>query len=602
MASMNSNLIDARGATFSDVGRYQFNITQLAPDLNHSRTSLCCLKLFKTQCLWSATLDLNQLLLPVEDAAFSRSGPVPKCHDGTRKELIANIQQWAQGTGSPVCWLNGPAGSGKSAVSQTIAEWCVHKNRLAASFFFLRGGGDRSSIAHFIPTLAYQLSMSFPATKPHIQLAIQSEPSISRRSLKHQFKKLLIDPIQLTARNRNLTAIVRQKPIVIIIDALDECDDKELMAEFIEVVTDAYRHHPPPPFHVFFTSRAEEHLRKKLVTPGAHTVIYPLALSDFDAHDDIRTFLLSRFRAIYVGNRQAMRNVPVRLPWPSSADLEALVDKASGSFLFASTLIKFIDDGSDLPHRKLSMALKAHAGLDPLYSQVLLDAPRGHDVKHFLGTIVLLKDFLSITSLGVLLQREPADILRALLGIQSIIMIPSDDDHPVQPFHASLRDFLTTETRSRNLFIDPPTYHIILTVGCLNVMAVPPEDEVYRGEVQQYACNHWCYHFHQSLTTGGHNLLNHPSYFVLMNYLTAFVSQLFESWFNTLIWCGQLPNVLEVLQLVVSLLEVSVSYLLSSWGAPDNFRPSIHQLSHKGSYGSLKISKSTRRYDLVTYY
>lgn len=441
-------------------------------------------------------------------------------------------------------------------ISQTIAEWCDAKNRLAASFFFLRGGGDRSSIARFIPTLACQLSMSFPTTKPHIQLAIQSEPSISCRSLKHQFKKLLIDPIQLAARNRILTAIVRQKPFVIIIDALDECDDKELMAEFIGVVTDAYRHHPPP-FRVFFTSRVEEHLRKKLETPDAHTAIYPLALPDFDAHDDIRTFFLSRFDAIYVENRQVMRNVPVRLPWPSSADLEALVDKASGSFIFASTLIKFIEDGSDLPHRKLSVALRAHAGLDPLYSQVLSDAAQGRDVKHFLGTIVLLKDFLSITSLGVLLQREPADILRALLGIQSIIMIPGDDDHPVQPFHASLRDFLTTETRSRKLFIDPPTYHIILTVGCLNVMAVPPEDEVYRGEVQQYACNHWCYHFHQSLTGGSHNLLNHPSYFALTNYLMTFVSQLFESWFNTLIWCGQLPNVLEVLELVVSLLEVS---------------------------------------------
>jgi len=33
-------------------------------------------------------------------------------------------------------WLNGPAGAGKSAILQTIAERCKD-NRLAASFFFL---------------------------------------------------------------------------------------------------------------------------------------------------------------------------------------------------------------------------------------------------------------------------------------------------------------------------------------------------------------------------------------------------------------------------------------------------------------------------------
>src|SRR6202044_1971607 len=80
----------------------------------------------------SATSDLNQLLRPVDDAAYSQRGRVARCLHGTREELIANIVRWIdKRSGHPICWLNGPAGAGKSAVSQTVAEWCDTKKRLA---------------------------------------------------------------------------------------------------------------------------------------------------------------------------------------------------------------------------------------------------------------------------------------------------------------------------------------------------------------------------------------------------------------------------------------------------------------------------------------
>ncbi|KIM71982.1 hypothetical protein PILCRDRAFT_34471, partial [Piloderma croceum F 1598] len=269
--------------------------------------------------------------------------PIAKCLQGTHEQLIATIIGWIDGDMDHlICWLNGPAGSGKSAVSQTVAELCDASGRLAASFFFLQGAGDRSRIAGLIPTLAYQLSISIPTTKPFIQLVLHTDPLIVRQALRHQFKKLVIKPI-LTVTDTNTT----MTPMIIFVDALDECDNRELMAEFIEIIADAYRENCRLPLRVFFTSRVEEHLRKKLEAPAACSVIYLLALQDFDAANDIRKFFRHRFATIYEENHRLMRDVP--WPWPSHTDLAALVRKASGSFIFAFTLINFVDDGADLP-------------------------------------------------------------------------------------------------------------------------------------------------------------------------------------------------------------------------------------------------------------
>src|SRR5262245_29244041 len=163
---------------------------------------------------------------------YNRSGPVAKCLPGTRQNIITVIKNWADEDGDhPICWLNGPAGFGKSAIAQTIAEFYAAERRLAGSFFFRRGEGPRSKIARLIPTLSHQLALAFPAMEPSIQFAIKKEPYIAseRQSLEYQFQKLMIDPMVSASAAIGLT-----KP-VIVIDGLDECDDKELMEEFIDV-------------------------------------------------------------------------------------------------------------------------------------------------------------------------------------------------------------------------------------------------------------------------------------------------------------------------------------------------------------------------------
>jgi hypothetical protein len=47
----------------------------------------------------------------------------------------------------------------------------------------------------------------------------------------------------------------------------------------------------------------------------------------------------------------------VRTPWPSSEIIQELVEKSSGYFVYASTVIKFIDDKNFRPKDRLDILM-----------------------------------------------------------------------------------------------------------------------------------------------------------------------------------------------------------------------------------------------------
>ena len=161
------------------------------------------LVILHTHFLSYLTPDLKELLNPVPDAAYDSLEGVGGCLEGTRREVIGRIMEWIDGhNDQPICWLNGAAGFGKSAISRTIAALCEEEpNRLGASFFFWRGAGQRSVIANFISTLAYNLAFSVPETRPYIEKILLRNNMIIHRSPERQFQKLIVDPIQSVSRS-----------------------------------------------------------------------------------------------------------------------------------------------------------------------------------------------------------------------------------------------------------------------------------------------------------------------------------------------------------------------------------------------------------------
>ena len=447
---------------------------------------------------------------------------------GTRVDVIEIIKKWEKeergALKKPICWVNAAAGFGKSAIARTIAEWCAKEGILGSSYFFLRGSGDRSKISSLVPTLAYHLSRSLPSTKSFIEEQLKEEPNILHQPAAYQFRKLLVDPF---CRANKLFPPLKLPAVAIIIDALDECDDRVLMAEFVEAVIAEGKSWP---FSILFTGRIDEHLRQIFQTGAAQSVTYSLSLHDFSADEDIRKFYNKMFMDIYAGNRHiSMRGVPS--PWPKYEDLSSLVNNTAGVFNFASTVVAFINDGSDLPHLQLQKVLKHHDGLDHVYTQILSVATRNKDFDAVLGTLMLLMKPLPIKSLATLLRLDPARILHALRGLQSILVIPEDDDNPIRPIHTSLRDFLTSQERSNDLFIRPKERHSDIAIHCLQILCVSNSGLFFNTteySAQGYACCEWIFHLHGSMKT---EMLDNS----LIPLLIDFTSKNFDVWVNTIL-------------------------------------------------------------------
>jgi hypothetical protein len=483
--------------------------------------------------------------------------------------------EWIDGGGDrPICWFSGPAGFGKSAVAQAIADQCDTAHTLAASFFFSRGAGSRARITGLIPTLSYQLTLSIPDTKSSIQDILQSDPTIPYQSLEDQFQKLIVNPV------RTLNEPIGT--MVIVIDALDECDDKAGIEQFIENLLRASR---DLPFLFFMTGRAENHIIRWFAPPEIHSTTYCLALQEFDAHRDIHKFLQSRFSTILRQNPRLFQGV--QPPWPSVEDVERLVEKSSGLFIFASTLVDFVTDGRDAPQEKLKSVLSTHAGLDPLYKQVFSAAPAINCFGRVIGTIMLVRDQLSIDAIGRLLQITTAEVLQTLLAIQSILSIPDGNDEPVRILHASLRDFLTDKKRSGDYFIDPPIRHTSITADCLKIMTEDAkENKLAHNEATLYACQNWCHHLHAALIEEDKtHLLNSMTSASLTSYLQNFKSQSIGYWVNTLL---HVPNSAHV----INSLEEIILCLKQLRNCPRGLREIVKAVKKIAEKGSIFASRN----------
>ena len=100
------------------------------------------------------------------------------CQEGTCQDILSWLTAWStKNDDHPVCWLEGPGGSGKSTILNTIAKQCDDEKQLAFSFFFSSGKADHSDAAKVIPTFAYQLAQSLPAIQqPLLHVLTEDNP------------------------------------------------------------------------------------------------------------------------------------------------------------------------------------------------------------------------------------------------------------------------------------------------------------------------------------------------------------------------------------------------------------------------------------------
>ncbi|KAH7923599.1 hypothetical protein BV22DRAFT_1092656, partial [Leucogyrophana mollusca] len=148
-----------------------------------------------------------------------------ECLPATRQELLSRIISWVTDINCEqnIFWLHGVAGSGKSTVSTTVANYMGEMHRLGAFIFFDRGFADHSHPSKVIRTLAHKLGMSDKRIGKAISDAMEGYPGLKDVSLFTQFTELLVKPLL----SPSLASLQNEGAIVVILDALDECGSED---------------------------------------------------------------------------------------------------------------------------------------------------------------------------------------------------------------------------------------------------------------------------------------------------------------------------------------------------------------------------------------
>jgi hypothetical protein len=466
----------------------------------------------------SADLALLDRMHPTTDAGY-RCGDREGCLKGTRKDVLQEIEHWlASERGQRIFWLNGLAGTGKSTIAQTFAEMSFVDGRLGAGFFCSRDFEARSNLKAIFPTLAFQLAYQYPPFQKQLLKVLRVCPDVGQESLSSQMEKLIVGPLKATSI-----------PTLIIIDALDECKDKEPASAILSILSHYMDQIPDVKF--FITGRPEPRIRSGFRLESLVPITEVLKLHEVEpktVNSDIELFFQTKLTNL-AKNRS---DCSLTGDWPSSSDIKILCKKAAGFFIYASTVVKFIGSEIDLPTERLALitsfpqstAKEGMSGLDQLYIKVLeqtFQDVHTDDSQHYsrfkavVGAVLLVFNPLSVKALSDLL-RVPGTST-TLRPLHSLLLVPDTTENPVRIYHKSFPDFLMDPKRceDQRFFVDPLFHHLEILLSCLNLMRkrlkrnicnlgdydvfnetkdLPTCLKTHVGDALGYACQFWTRH------------------------------------------------------------------------------------------------------------
>ena len=512
-----------------------------------------------------------------QEAEF-RHGRRNGCLKGTRGAVLDEIELWTRNFYKPpVYWLDGLAGTGKTTITQTIAERTFADGQLGASFFCSRDFEDRSDLRFIFPTLAVQLARKYSGFRSLFLPLVKSNPGIIHESLYNQMRKLIVQPLKESKIST-----------VVIIDALDECKDEEPASEILSVLGQFVSEIPQVKFLV--TGRPEPRIREGFRLPllaEAKDVLILHEVEPGQVEHDIQLFFGHKFSEI-AHRRGGLDD------WPTTEQLVILCKRAAGLFVYAVATVKFVDKQFASPRKQLDLILKspkstvregktklkADTTLDSLYTSILQGAFGDEDdpdndpkVRSVLGAMILAANPLSPSTIAKLLGFGIDEVSPLLSSAQSLLILQEDINHPVRPFHKSFPDFIMDPNRCTNqrFHIPLPNHHSQLLVRCLDLMerkleknmcklpdSVANSDvgdlgervEQYIAPALQYACRSWYTHLFDRQTPS----VNTSE---VTSALLQFLETKFLFWLEVLSVLGAVGNAVEALQATVGWVKVS---------------------------------------------
>ncbi|KAG8783535.1 hypothetical protein FRC12_019623 [Ceratobasidium sp. 428] len=474
------------------------------------------------------------------DSPLVRRG---ECTPNTRVELLAELDEWARnGTSRKIYWLNGMAGTGKTTIAYSFCRKLEDSRRLAASFFCSRQLPGCHDVDQIVPTVSSQLSQFSLPFRAAVSQVLQSDSYAHNQLVPDQFRQLILEPL---VKSKNALPT----DLVVVVDALDECDGNKGADIFMALLSNA----GDLPIKFFVTSRPDAKILDLMRVRRGGETSEELHLHDLDqsiVSGDIRTYLRTKLAL-------------------SPSDLDTLVERSGVLFIYAATVIQYIgSDNFSRATKRLKGVLGsgkdgARSGADKLinglYATILaaafedtdhagLDESDQDEIKQILHTVVCAQEPLSIEIVARMLGLENETVEAALRPLRSVLQV-SDMTGIITTLHESFPDYLLDKSRSGGFYCDANEQHARLTRICFNqinrpnppfnickfessyvldteVPDLPARVEKAISRELRYACHYW----------GAHIMLARYSQ-DLAGMLLSFLSERFLFWLEVVNLC-----------------------------------------------------------------
>ncbi|KAJ3078474.1 hypothetical protein HK102_004475 [Quaeritorhiza haematococci] len=405
---------------------------------------------------------LRQWLKPLDEEMSKEQEDASKRHlRGTRVWLLKQILQWCQGEREErLLWLQGQAGMGKTVVAGYVAEELLKRNLLGSAYFFKYNVTNRADPSSLIRTLTYNL------TKWSTNFAIQlleihrQSPEVIDSALSKVFAKLILEPLTSIKESQ-------PKPVVLVIDALDECGIIGSRQEILHIL--ASECNQLPHFvKIILTSRPEE----DIVASFDDMKTKKLEPTHDENMADIRMYSEHIFRRKWHLQGQALEQVVTKFTESSGGVFawvkyveetleQRLAAASSGGTATQDIIQDLVDHALSLPGDMSELYDKSFR------DDIWLD-PKVIKVLHTLAT---LSDPLTPSGISQLLEWDEDEVNKALRNIQPLLSI-DPSTQIVRFFHKSVYDYLSDATTCTipRLLLDARKMNSELAMRCIWLM------------------------------------------------------------------------------------------------------------------------------------
>ncbi|KAL1690695.1 hypothetical protein GGG16DRAFT_55096 [Schizophyllum commune] len=478
------------------------------------------------------------------------------CLPNTRVQLLATIMDWVfDPTGTRCFYIYGTAGQGKSAVAHSVARQLEDMGVAASFFAFDRTTRDRAANQLF-PTIVRKLAY---VDQHHLeQLRGLRTDLLETNDIHDQCERLLLsclhDYLVLT-------------PIIIVIDALDECpndslDEKRTRQALLKAITRCLKDDCLHPYIRFFiTARLDSDIRSALLNDSRSTRLHSIdAAAETEA--DIHKFVSSRL----VDSRDVACYVDI------------VAQAAQTHFECAALLCRELTNGgrpmSRNARRDLIERVKSQPGrtLYETYHLILrthldkTDESCLSTYRQLLAWVLAVRQpqpYVVLHEIATLMLPEE-DVTSVLEGLGSLLAgTVINSQEPIRSLHTSFRDFVL-DAKASGLFAITSEFDAAdsqLALACLRIMGRQesglrynicdlPSPFVYKKDIKdlsgcliehissglRYACRELSAHLSRSCPRSSPTIT-----LALVSALKGFLQDRFLFWLEACGWLGYEP-------------------------------------------------------------